>query len=222
MTRRHRPCTLTILALAMAAGLHPAEAAAQTLTDRRTSIGASLFFEAPFFGRMDTIFDQGGPRGLSPGVSVRIARVLSSRVGIGLEIDLVAAHIWRGADPTFVNETDLVDLPRVQTFRFDTYSPVLTYRLGSIGRWAFDVAGGVAFAHIRNGDVKAMHPVLDGDLPPTATDVAYTVGITTGLNAQWHAMRRLTVVTDVRATSLSFSGFRGFVIRPGVGIRFAF
>ena len=196
MMRRHVSRTVAILTIAMATLFQTAEAA-EAQTDRCLSIGASLFFEAPSFGYRYTN-DEDGPRGLPPGVSIRIARDLSSRVSIGLEIDLPAAHISRG-----------------QSFRFDTFSPVLLYHIGSTRRWEFGVDGGLAFAYIKTADDTAKPE-------PTFTQVAYTVGLTAALSAQLRTTRRLTFVADLRATSLSFSDVRGFVIRPGGGIRLKF
>ena len=227
MRRHHRFYTVTLLTISMAAG-QTAGAAAQTPTDRRTTIGASVFLEMPSFGYSDPGFDEGGPRGLSPGVSIHISRALSNRVGVGLEIDFAAAHVWRGTYP-WASETMSVNLPRVTYSRFDTFSPVLMYRIGATGGWTFNADGGLAFAHVRSGDVKPPFPPAPSDpLVPTATEVSYSVGVTAGVGAQLDATRRLAFVASVRVTSLSFFAQRGyheshgFVIRPGAGIRLKF
>ena len=222
MTRLHSFGTVTILTIAMAM-VHAAEAAAQMPTDRRTSIGASVYFEVPAFSHLNTPSNEGGPSGLSPGVSVHVDRMLTSRVGVGLEVDLSAAHDWRGTVPT--GETESIFLPRVQSFRFNTFSPVIRYQIASAGRWEFVVSGGLAFAHIRTADERGMFSKPDPDLEAVENTVDYSVGLTTGFSVQLRATDRLTFVADVRATSLSFAGYtieQGFVIRSGAGMRFRF
>ena len=215
-------CVITLLTTALAT-MHAAGAAAQTPTDRATSIGASVYFEAPSFGHLGISGDN-RLRGVSAGVSVQIHRALTNQVRVGVEMDFAAAHVWRGPMPVSVNE-DVVDLPAVQSFRFTTFSPVVSFKVGSTTRWEFLVSGGLVFTHAETGGATTTLPASSTELEPTPTAVSYTVGFTTGFSAGFRATPSLTVVADLRVAAVSFdlnALVRGLLIRPGVGIRFNF
>ena len=214
---------ITLLTAALAT-IQAAAAAAQTPADRPTSIGASMYFEVPSFGHLD-VYGDDRLRGVSPGVSVQVHRALTNRVRVGVEMDFAGRHTWRGTLPTPLDSGEIVDLPAVQSFRFTTFSPVLSFTVGSTDRWEFMVNGGLAFAHVETGKATATVPAPTTEVEPTPIGVSYTVGFTTGFSAGFRATRSLTLVADMRVASVSFdlnALARGLLIRPGVGVRFNF
>jgi hypothetical protein len=225
----------TILRTILMAGVLATAATAHAQSD--AYVAATAFADVRGFGSSrDIVYYSGGDgdgslSGVAAGGGLRIGTFLHPRVSLEVSLDAGAKKTVDVAYPAGTARS------LSASTEFFSAGATLGYHVPTRGRVHLGYRGGVAFIR---GTYRSPYPyyVLAAAssttvaetlptaiyLPPIITERRLATGLTLGMEAAVDLTKRIAVVPEIRMTTFSqpFDGPAVFLIRPGVGVRWAF
>ena len=229
---------LLAAALAVAADAHAQSAgyvAGSAFADIREFGGVR---EAIYYGATDD-----SASGAAAGGGLRIGTFLHPRVSLEVAIDAGAKNRVDVSNPSYILATYPAGrVPELKaTTEFFTVGATLGYHPPTTGRAHFGYRAGVAFVRgiyqtpypgyyalateAVTSSIALPAPTVIYPSPiTTLTERRLSVGLTLGMEVALELTKSIAVVPDIRVTTLSrpYEGPTAFLIRPGVGVRWAF
>ena len=231
------PRGLAFVAVVVATIVVRAHAAyAQSVDAGSTWVGAAFSGEQVRFSHSGLEPGISDIEGTQPTLSLRVSRLATRHVGVGVDLDISRGHERVRHVPLTAysdgrSQTQTFDDILTLRERFTTATAHLDYSTPELRRWTTTFSVGVSFTRLRHSSSHAFVPPLPfpppGFTQPTR-DVRIAVGPTVGLEVRRALGERWSMFGDFRLMELSgyYSPYcassrceGGFLLRPGFGIR---
>ena len=204
----------------------PSAAYAQSAQTPSTWIGVAVSGEHARFSQSFVEPALSHIVGTQPTVSLRVSRLVSHGLGVGLDVDISRSHELVRHFPFPASPDGRAQVSEeVATVRnrFTTFTVRVDYSLGLSDNWTATVTAGASFTRLRSSFRAELVPPSpsrsSGGLSEVRIDVGPAVGLEVGraLGKRWSLFGDLRVV-EVSGQESIFKP-QGFLIRPGFGFR---
>ena len=178
-----------------------------------TYLGVKRFSGDPTEGILD---------GEAVGGAIALGTSIGSRWDLQVGLDLSGfSQTRRPRDVTFQRET--ITLTSVAENQVLSVATLLRFRSSAHGRLRLGYLGGLSFVRLhRRFHTDAPHGTPAGLIPKPNERVDYSAAPTVGIDARIALTTHLSVIPGVYASVFRFADESGLLVRPRVGIRWAF
>lgn len=196
-----------------------APAAAQTPLVERAYVTAGMVVDVKRFSGDPT---EGTLDGQVAGGAVAIGTFIGSRWDLQLGLDMTRfSRTEHPRDVTLLRET--ITLTSVAENRALSVATLLRFRAASRGRVRLGYLGGLTFVRLH----RKFHTIApDGTpaslIPKPDERVDYSAAPTVGIDARIHLTDNLSLVPGLHACVFRLSDASGLLVRPRIGVRWAF
>ena len=215
-----RPVTasrLVLAALVLTAMVAPA--AAQAPIAERAYVSAGLVADVKRFSGDPT---ESTLDGQVLGGAVAIGTFIGSRWDLQLGLDIGGfSRTQHPRDITF--QRDTITLTSVAENQVLSVATLLRFRASSHGRVRLGYLGGLTFVRLhRKFHTTAPAGTPSALIPKPDERVDYSAAPTVGIDARIELTRHLSLVPGLHACVFRFSDESGLLVRPRIGLRWAF
>jgi hypothetical protein len=156
------------------------------------------------------------------GVSFAIGTFVGSHWGLQLGVDATGfSRTERPRSVTFQKQT--FTLNSVAENQVVSVATLLRFRASQHGRVRLGYLGGLSFVRLhRRFHTEAVTETPAGLIPRPDAQVDYSAAPTVGLDARIAVNRHLSIVPGIHACVFRLSDESGLLVRPRIGIRWAF
>jgi hypothetical protein len=218
MSRFHNVVRVIVAALAASAAV-PAPAAAQTPIVERAYATVGLFGDIKRFSGDPT---ESTLDGQNAGGAVAIGTFIGSRWDLQLGLDM--AGFSRTRHPREVTlQRETIILTSVAENRALSVATLLRFRASSHGRLRLGYLGGLTFVRLhRKFHTTAPAGTPSALIPRPDERIDYSAAPTVGIDARIALTEHLSLVPGLHACVFRFSDESALLVRPRIGIRWAF
>lgn len=207
-----------LTAAALLAGVHTVEAQATTIAETAyvtggTFVGVKRFSGDPTESTLD---------GSAAGVALALGTSIGTRWDLQVGLDLGGfSQTERPRDVTF--QRDTITLTSIAENQVLSVATLLRFRSAAHGRVRVGYLGGLSFVRLhRRFHTEAPEGTPSGLIPRPAERVDYSAAPTVGLDARIAVTEHLSVIPGIHACVFRFADDSGLLVRPRVGVRWAF
>ena len=218
---RHR-CAWALLVLAATAALLSISAttvAAQTTIAESAYVTAGTFLGVKRFSGDPT---EGVLDGEATGGALAVGTSIGSRWDLQVGLDVTGfSRTRRARDITF--QRDTITLTSVVENQVLSVATLLRFRSSPHGRVRLGYLGGLSFVRLhRRFHTDAPDGTPAGLIPRPDSRVDYSAAPTVGLDARIAVTEHLSLIPGVHACVFRFADESGLLVRPRIGVRWAF
>ncbi|HET7694556.1 MAG TPA: hypothetical protein VFK57_02535 [Vicinamibacterales bacterium] len=160
--------------------------------------------------------------GTATGATVAVGTSIGSRWDLQLGLDVTGfSRTQRPRNVTFQRET--ITLTSVAENQVLSVATLLRFRSAAHGRLRLGYLGGLSFVRLhRRFHTDAPDGTPAGLIPRPDERVDYSAAPTVGIDARIAVTEHLSVIPGIHACVFRFADESGLLVRPRVGIRWAF
>ena len=218
MSRFHG-ASRVVLAVLAAISAVAAPAAAQAPVVERAYVTVGLFGDVKRFSGDPT---ESTLDGQAAGASLAMGTFIGSRWGLQVALDMSGfSRTEHPRDVTF--QRDTITLTSVAENQALSVSSLLRFRASSHGRVRLGYLGGLTFVRLyRKFHTTAPTGTPSALIPKPDERVDYSAAPTVGIDARIQLTEHLSLVPGLQACVFRFSDESGLLLRPRIGVRWAF
>jgi hypothetical protein len=178
-----------------------------------TFLGVKRFSGDPTEGTLD---------GSAAGLAVAIGTSIGTRWDLQVGLDVGGfSETERPRDITFQRE--MITLTSVVENQVLTVATLVRFRSAAHGRVRLGYLGGLSFVRLhRRFHTEAPEGTPTGLIPRPAERVDYSAAPTVGFDARIMVTEHLAIIPGIHACVFRFADDSGLLVRPRVGVRWAF
>jgi hypothetical protein len=205
--------TATLLSIAPNAAEAQTTIAESAYVTGGTFVGVKRFSGDPTEGTLD---------GTVPGIAIAVGTSIGSRWDLQVGVDVTGfSQTRRARDITFLRDT--ITLTSVVENQVTSVATLLRFRSAPHGRVRLGYLGGLSFVRLhRRFHTDAPDDTPAGLIPRPDERVDYSAAPTVGLDARIAVTEHLSVIPGIHACVFRFADESGILVRPRVGVRWAF
>lgn len=178
-----------------------------------TFLGVKRFSGDPTEGVLD---------GAATGVAIAVGTSIGTRWDLQLGLDVTGfSRTRRPRDITF--QRDIIELTSITENQVVSVATLLRFRSAPHGRVRLGYLGGLSFVRLhRKFHTDAPDGTPAGLIPRPNERVDYSAAPTVGIDARIAVTEHLSVIPGVHACVFRFAEESGLLVRPRIGVRWAF
>jgi hypothetical protein len=201
--------------LAISAG----SAEAQTPIAESAYVTAGTFLDVKRFSGDPT---EGVLDGTAPGAALAVGTSIGSRWDLQVALDVTGfSETRRARDITFQREK--ITLTSVVENQVLSVATLLRFRSAPRGRVRLGYLGGLSFVRLhRKFHTEAPDGTPSGLIPRPDERVDYSAAPTVGIDARIALSEHVSVIPGIHACVFRFADESGLLVRPRIGVRWAF